>query len=91
MMSFTVSSSINGSSGPSPSHVGNKRLDEFALLDKIELDFGFGQQVLDPATELCLEDRARHIGSGGHVHVFEDERLDLRLRRLDRGAIGGAP
>ena len=70
-----------------PEHVGDQRLDQLALLGEIELDLGFGQQVLDPAAELRLEDGARHLGGGGDVHVLEDERLDLRLCRLDRRAV----
>ena len=56
--------------------------------DKIELDLGFGQQLLDPAGELRLEGGARHLGGRGDIHVLEHERLDLRLRRVDhaRGA-----
>ena len=57
MMSVTVSSSISGSSGPEPEHVGDQRLDEFALLGEIELDLGLGQQLLDPAGQLRLEGR----------------------------------
>ena len=72
-----------------PQHVGEQRLDEFALLGEVELDFGLGQQLLDPAGQLRLERRARHLGRRGDVHVFEDERLDLRLGRLDRRACAG--
>ena len=72
---------------PEPEHVGDQQFDELALLGEIQLDLGLGEQILDPAAELRLEDGARHLGGGGDVHVFEDERLDLRLRRLDRGRL----
>ncbi len=71
-------------------HVGDQRFDQLALFDEIELDLGFGQQLLDPAGQLRLESRARHFRRGGDVHVLEDERLDLRLGRLDRGAVRAA-
>ena len=35
-----------------------------------------------------LEDGARHFRRGGDIHMFEDERLDLRLCRLDRRLVG---
>src|SRR5438105_15851732 len=88
MMSVTVSSSISGFEWAEPEHIGDQRLDEFALLEKVQLDFGFGQQVLDPPGELGLEDSARHLRGGGNVHMFEDERLDWGLCRLDRRAVG---
>ncbi len=62
---------------PEPEHVGDQGLDEIALLREIELDLGFGKQLLDPAGELRLEGGARHFRRGGDIHVFEDERLDL--------------
>ncbi len=65
-------------------------LDQLALLDEIELDLGLAEQFLDPVVELRLEGGARHRGRRGDVHVFEDERLDLRLCGLDRGAVGVA-
>jgi hypothetical protein len=71
-----------------PEHVGDQRVDEFALLDEIELQLALGKQVLDPAAKLCLEHRARHIGCGGDVHVFEHEWLNVGLRGVDRGAVG---
>ena len=72
---------------PEPEHVGNQRFDELALLGEVELDLGLGEQLLDPAGQLRLEGGARHFGRGGNVHVFEDQRLDLRLGRLD-GRLG---
>src|ERR1700756_3132033 len=74
--------------GAEPEHIGDQRLDELALLDKVQLDLGLGQQVLDPAAELRLEHCPGHLGSRSHVHVFEDERLDLSLSRVDHGAVG---
>ena len=89
MMSVTVSSASSGSSGPSPSMSAISDLDQFALLGEIQLDLGLGKQFLDPAGQLRLEGGARHLGRGGDVHVFEDERLDLRLGRVDRAAMRG--
>ena len=43
---------------------------------------------LTQPVELGLEDGARHFRGGGDVHVLEDQRLDLRLCRLDHRAIG---
>ena len=77
--------------GPKPKHIGDQRLDELALLEKVQLDLRFGQQVLDPPGELGFEHGARHFRGGGDVHMFEDERLDLGLCRLDRRAVGRAP
>ena len=73
-----------------PEHVGDQGLDEFALLDEIQLDLGFAEQFLDPAVELRLEGGARHRGSGGDVHVFEHQRLDLRLCGFDHRPVGVA-
>ena len=77
--------------GAEAEHVGDQGFDKFALLDKIQLNLGFDQQVLDPAGQLRLEGRARHLGGGSNVHVLDDERLDLRFRRLDRRPPGIAP
>ncbi len=71
-----------------PEHVRDQGLDEVALLGKVQLDLGLGEQLLDPAGELRLEGGARHLGRRGDVHMLEDERLDLRLRCLDHGAVG---
>ena len=76
---------------PEAEHVGDQRLDQLALLDKVQLDLGFGQQLLDPAAELGLKGGARHFRRGGHVHMLQNERLDLRLGGLDRDALGVAP
>ena len=69
---------------PEPEHVGDQRFDELALLDEVQLYLGLGEQLLDPAGQLRLEGGPRHLGRRGNVHVFEDQRLDLRLGRLDR-------
>ena len=73
-----------------PEHVGDQRFDELALLGEVQLDLGLGEQFLDPAGQLRLEGGARHLGRGGNVHVFEDQRLDLRLGRLDRRPVRGS-
>ena len=78
-MSVTVSSSIRGSERAEPEHVGDQRSDEPALLDEIQLYLALGEQIPDPAAELRLEHRARHIGRRRDVHVFEHERLNVGL------------
>jgi hypothetical protein len=42
------------------------------------------------AAELRLEHCARHFSGRGDVHVFENQRLDLSLCHVDRGAVGAA-
>src|SRR6516164_3589132 len=73
---------------PEPEHVGDQYFDELALLDEIQLDLALGQQILDPAAKLRFEHRARHLRGRGYIHVFEDEGLNLRLRRFDRSTVG---
>ncbi len=58
---------------------------------KLSWIFDFGEELLDPPGKLRLEGRARHVGRRADIHVFEDERLDLRLRRFDRGLVLIAP
>ena len=68
---------------PEAQHVRDQRVDELALLDKVQLDLGLGEQFLDPAGELRFERGARHFRRRGDVHVFEHKRLDLRLGSFD--------
>ena len=73
-----------------PEHVGDQQFDELALLGEVQLYLGLGEQFLDPAGQLRLEGGARHFGRRGDVHVFEDQRLDLRLGRLDGRLVRGS-
>jgi hypothetical protein len=73
-----------------PEHVGDQRFDELALFGEVQLDFGLGEQLLDPAGQLRLKGGAGHFRRRRDIHVFEHQRLDLRFCRFDRRLVGVA-